>query len=363
MAWYVYVWPTFVFSGASLFSFVGEWGGMSYWSHTGDIVIARSQIMNLKKTSWSWYLHQQVRRSIVKQMMQYGYSGWNARPYHSYANWKMMLWTGNELIVHKIINGDALDSYLRDFFAKHNSFLLGNMVIEEHIWRSWSDIYLFKDVWDLQFLWYGVISYRTRENHDKEYRRFNIMTAFEKLGNVIVLNPGDTIDYLRDIHYDGKEKQNYQYWLSIVNDEEIQDYGGGICGSSTALYQWVFTNQWLLISKKNHSRRYKQLYSSFINGQWVAIPGIDSALYDWSLDLHITNTRSYPIVIVANYDGSKWWTEQIFTLSLQWDKGSFSFVRSYGFVSKNSAWATTSYKCYIRMINGTENKSCYKKVQ
>jgi|GEM_PF-6205216 len=51
------------------------------------------------------------------------------------------------------------------------------------------------------------------------------MTAFAKLGNIIVLNPGQELSYLRDIDYDGDLKVNYKYGLSIIGDEEIQDYG------------------------------------------------------------------------------------------------------------------------------------------
>jgi hypothetical protein len=73
--------------------------------------------------------------------------------------------------------------------ALRTNVKMEEIIIRESDWRGWSDIYLFKNAQDLQDLGYEIVSHRTRVNHDKEYRRFNIMTAFAKMGNVIVLNP------------------------------------------------------------------------------------------------------------------------------------------------------------------------------
>jgi vancomycin resistance protein YoaR len=45
------------------------------------------------------------------------------------------------------------------------------------------------------------------------------------------------------------------------------------------------------------------------------MPGIDSTIYSPNLDLKVTNTASYPILMVMNYDGEYGATEEIFTMS------------------------------------------------
>jgi vancomycin resistance protein YoaR len=74
------------------------------------------------------------------------------------------------------------------------------------------------------------------------------------------------LQYLRDIEFDGGPRKTYKYGLSIIGDEEIPDYGGGICGSSTALYQGILTNLALDITqRRSHTRRYSDLYPATIN--------------------------------------------------------------------------------------------------
>jgi hypothetical protein len=42
---------------------------------------------------------------------------------------------------------------------------------------------------------------------------------------------------LRDSNFDNDSQQLYRYGKAIFLDEEIDAYGGGLCGGSTALYQ------------------------------------------------------------------------------------------------------------------------------
>lgn len=271
-----------------------------------------------------------------------------------------------------ITESDSLDVYLDAKLARYTSgSLLSNAIIitqaitiPQDTRSQRSDLYFFKNQWDLDYLGYQIVSSRTRINKDKESRRFNIMTAFAKLGNILVLNPGQELSYLRDIDYDGGLKVNYKYGLSIIGDEEIQDYGGGICGSSTALYQGILTNKALDITKRrSHSRRYSDLYTAKINGELITTPGGDSVLYGPSLDLHLSNARDYPIIIIANYDGSLWGQEQVFSLWKAQDHGSMEFISSYKTTTQDSDGKTLRWWCYTWNINGELVKSCYKKVQ
>ena|GEM_PF-4944846 len=103
------------------------------------------------------------------------------------------------------------------------------------------------------------------------------------------------------------------------------------------MYQGILTNTALDVTKRRaHSRRYSDLYPATINDNFVTIPGNDSVLYGPSLDLHFTNTRSYPIVIIANYDGTDGGEEQVFSLGRMQDRGSMEFVSSYTTTSKDA---------------------------
>jgi vancomycin resistance protein YoaR len=37
--------------------------------------------------------------------------------------------------------------------------------------------------------------------------------------------------------YDGITRENYEYGYVVVGNQEKLDYGGGICGASSAIYQ------------------------------------------------------------------------------------------------------------------------------
>jgi len=163
---------------------------------------------------------------------------------------------------------------------------------------------LWKNQEELRLLGYEVVSSRYRTNTDPSYRRHNIVTAFNYLGNIIVLNPGESFDYLASIHYDPKQEKNYKNGLAIVDDAEIPVYGGGICGGSTATYQGLLTNTALQLKGRNHSKWFTNLYTATINGKKISTPGIDATVFAGSADLKVTNISDHPIIIALNYNGN-----------------------------------------------------------
>ncbi len=344
--------------------------------NSGDLSVSVEQITPIIIGALSMSnMRHQVRKLILQQLISQWFTGWATRPRVGTTNNMLTsIGTGTYDIRYPIESTDELDVLLQDLMdryavipldpARRTNIKMEDIIIRESDWRGWSDIYLFKNATDLQDLGYEIVSHRTRVNQDKEYRRFNIMTAFAKMGNVIVLNPWQKLQYLRDIAFDNGPRKNYKYGLSIIGDEEIMDYGWGICGSSTALYQGILTNMALDITqRRSHTRRYSDLYPATINWQYIKTPGIDSALYGPSLDLHFTNVRPYPVIIVANYDGSAWGMEEVFSLAYSGDRGSFEYLSSYKTSTVDSSnGATLRGGCYMRKVNGVEQKSCYKKV-
>lgn len=118
-----------------------------------------------------------------------------------------------------------------------------------------------------------------------------------------VLNPGDEISFMQDSNFDPGAQQLYQDGFVIFLDEEVEDYGGGLCGGSTAIYQGIVTNKSLSRpALRNHSKRYHHLYDATIDGELISTPGIDSTIYSNSLDLRLRNTANHPIILVLNYE-------------------------------------------------------------
>ena len=94
-----------------------------------------------------------------------------------------------------------------------------------------------------------------------------------------------------------------------------------MCGASTALYQGILTNTAIEVAERSpHTQRYANLYDSFVNGEAINIPGLDSTVFSSVKDVKITNTRNYPLVVVLNYDGSIGGSEEAFSLGKSSDK-------------------------------------------
>ena len=179
--------------------------------------------------------------------------------------------------------------------------------------------------------------------------------------------PDETISFLTAANFDMVEKKNYKRWTVIASDVEVNDYGGWLCGGATALYQWVVSNQWLSLSMRNHSKRFKWLYTAMIDGVSQSTPWLDATIYAWSIDFKITNIRPYPIIIVMNYDGSFKWRESVFTIARSEDVWSLEYVWKRWYRTTMSVPWTGSilvnWQCYTRLINWKKQERCYKEIK
>lgn len=313
-------------------------------------------------------VYSEIRQSLVRQLMQRGFDRFVSQPY---AYGLDILTTGTpdrqtRSLQQNILHQDALDRVIGEFLQKEGDEE-GDLWISPEVYKERESIYLFQTASDLDALRYQVVSHRTRINTDAEYRRYNIAKAFEEIGHLRVLNPGEKISFLGDSNFDRAEKQNYKVGKAIFLDEEVDTYGGGLCGGSTAIYQGTFLNKSLEFAKRNHSKWYSSLYTATINGEEQTIPGIDSTIYSPNLDLHITNTADYPIIVVMNYDGWYESVEEVFTMS-----PTLSDQWSYGFIQSWNRWYTLQQqdreprsvvgKCYEWEIKGELSTRCYKEV-
>lgn len=306
-----------------------------------------------------------MRQQIILWLIEKWFTGFMKRPYVWWTDHIVTthVWQYVEMQTDNMFRDD-IDRWIQTYIWSGNTW--EEIRIDISTWSTWSDVLLFKETSDIAWLGYSVVSHRKRFNNDQAYRRFNIATAFEKIWPVRVINPGETLSYLDTIQFDADNQHTYLSGKVIYLDEEIDEYGGWLCGGSTAVYQWVVLNKALVTSERNHSKWYSDLYEAEINGELLNIPGIDSTIYSPSLDLRITNTASYPIVLVMNYDGSVWWVEEVFTLWRSTDRGRYEFLdernKSYTIETKDGNTREVTGRCYERDINGEISTRCYKEL-
>ncbi len=329
-----------------------------YALQEGNIVIDRTDRYGNKKS------HAQLRREIIKHLLTTSWVTFVGRPYI----WSQKVLTTNsenreELqMIEPVYVQDDLDRFIaQQYFQATQKISLDRSEI-----KQFGSLYLFKNIEDLHYLWYEVVSHRTRINRDLDYRRFNIATWFEMIWNVRVLNPWETVSFLRDSQFDMVEQQRYRYWKIIFLDEEIDWYGWWLCGGSTALYQWVLLNRWLQIHSRIHSKRYTSLYSALINWERITTPGLDSTIYYPWIDLEITNITDQPIILVNNFDGWYWSVEEIFTLGDRTLRWSIEFIWSQTTQTliEQQDWEVREavWWCYRWNINDEELVRCYKEI-
>ncbi len=312
------------------------------------------------------FLHA-LRQRIIPGLVASWFSRFATKPYGD-SQW-IYVDTWWQVTVNQIFLKDDLDAYLLRRWNANKKLTTNEISLyltpkdKDALWF----VYLFKNKEDLDKLWYTLVSNRERVNTDEGYRRFNIQTAFTHIWPVRVINPGESISFLTESHFDMDEQKLYKWWKAIASDEEIDDYGGWLCGAATAIYQWAVTNSAFNITMRNHTKRYKNLYTATIDGERHALPGIDATIYSPNLDMVLTNTKTYPLVISMNYDGTYKWLESVFTLWKSDDRWSLEYIwkRFYTATMNVKWWGTTSvtWQCHSWYINGKKQERCYKEIK
>jgi VanW like protein len=308
-----------------------------------------------------------MRREVMKSIASSWYKNFINKPYGT--NSWIFVDTWWNLFVEHIMVKDDLDKNIEKRWQENKSKPANEITYSLSAKKrdAFPFLYLFKNKEDLSSLGYELTSNRERINIDEEYRRFNIKTALETIGPIRILMPGETLSFLLDSKFDNAEKKKYKRGKIISSDEEVDGYGWWLCGAATALYQWTVTNKWLGIKMRNHSKRYKSLYTATIDGKRQALPWIDATIYSPSLDLSITNTKSYPIIIWMNFDWTYKWVESVFTLAKSEDKWALEYVwkRTYKATMFVKWWWTTTVngQCHSWLINWKKQERCYKEIK
>jgi VanW like protein len=368
-----YLWIASI--GISIAMMIPFWSLYAPSTWEGNVAVAQDDpgirispvILNkmLQKNGTSESFSMALRRILISKMISDWFSGFAIKyPEYSLILWDQWWFTGTG---NSNPGLDQLDFWIKKNFIPKS--WLSEYTFEEsvflpkNLYSTWNGIELFQSADDLKQLGYDVVSYRSRVNTDKAYRRENIQTAFAFFGPIRVINPGEVVSYYKNIWYDPTAKKNYKDGLIIKEDKEIKEYGWGICGGSTAIYQGMVTNTSLQrLQVRNHSKRYHGMYSAVINGTKITTPGVDSTVYDGSPDLVFKNVSRHPMLVISNFNGGYGSMESNFTLGFPDDEGSLEYIWSEpkDFVIEGKK---RKGKCFTWKINGVEKKSCYNQLK
>lgn len=302
--------------------------------------------------------YQKVRITTVQFLMERGYAKFSTIPYKngnlaiSAQSWDFrVMKTIEEKDTLDMLLKDKLDLFADDFQAlkKFADYLyFKNIQITPEEYEQLWIIFMFKNEQDLRDLWYELISWKSRKNVDREYRRHNIMAAFHNIGNVRLILPGETFNLAHEIHYRPNQGDiKYVSGYATFGASARMVYGWWLCGVATAFYQGTLTNLGLqLLQYSPHSTYYLDLFNAEINGIRISTPGLDATIYSPKYNLQMKNIRDYPIIAVFNFGWGESDEEEMFTLSKPQDRWSFEFVWRRG-------------KCFTWNINGKNQTNCY----
>ncbi len=316
--------------------------------------------------SFEQFYHK-IRIALIKSLMEGGYSGFNNEPYPK-GSLSIIAQSWDFKVVKNIEGDDGLDIFLKNNLSGFQNYFesiqksvalldFKNIEITTGTYAQLWALFMFKNEQDLRDLWYELISWKSRTNTDPDYRKHNIKTAFNNIGNVRLIMPDETFSLAREFHYSSSNKGSrpYVFGYATVGAGVKMVYGGWLCGVATAFFQGTLTNLWFeLVQYRAHSIYYRNLYEAEINGEYIKDPWLDATVFAPKLDLKVKNIRDYPIVAVFNFDGLNWSNEQVFTLSKAQDRGSFEYIGTY------KKWSSS---CFTWKINGEDRTNCYTHVK
>ena len=129
-------------------------------------------------------------------------------------------------------------------------------------------------------------TYSTRYDPTNKNRSNNLEISAEKIDGTIIL-PGETFSYNQTVG-ERTIAAGYKEAGAYAGGRVVQDVGGGICQTSSTLYNAVLYANLEIVERSNH-----QFLTSYVDA------GRDATVSWGSIDFKFKNTRSYPIKIEA----------------------------------------------------------------
>ena len=130
-------------------------------------------------------------------------------------------------------------------------------------------------------------TYSTRYDPTNKNRSNNLEISAEKIDGTIVL-PGEIFSYNQTVG-ERTIAEGYKEAGAYSGGRVVQDVGGGICQTSSTLYNAVLLANLEIVDRSNH-----QFLTSYVPA------GRDATVAWGSIDFQFKNTREYPIKIEAS---------------------------------------------------------------
>ena len=132
-----------------------------------------------------------------------------------------------------------------------------------------------------------LATYTTRYDPSNSNRSNNISISSKKINGTIVM-PGEVFSYNQTVG-ERTIAAGYKEAGAYAGGKVVQDVGGGICQTSSTLYNAALLANLEIVDRSNH-----QFLTSYV-------PAGRDATVSWgSIDFQFKNTRTYPIKIVAS---------------------------------------------------------------
>ena len=129
-------------------------------------------------------------------------------------------------------------------------------------------------------------TYSTRYDPTNKNRNNNIEIATKKINGVILM-PGETFSYNKTVG-ERTISEGYKEAGAYAGGRVVQDVGGGICQTSSTLYNVVLLANLEIVDRTNH-----QFLTSYVP------EGRDATVTWGGIDFKFKNSRKYPIKIKA----------------------------------------------------------------
>ncbi len=132
-------------------------------------------------------------------------------------------------------------------------------------------------------------------SRDTSNRRFNVIKGAMTL-NGRVYQPGEEISFTRALEEGPGGLKGFDWGWTIHGAEEKWEYGGGLCGSATLFFTPSWRGGLEIVSRRNHSSYFSNLYPP-------ESLGIDATIYFGSTDVIMKNNTPSPLLYYV-YDNT-----------------------------------------------------------
>ncbi len=129
-----------------------------------------------------------------------------------------------------------------------------------------------------------------KEGDERKERDINVEVSTRNINGTIVL-PGETVS-VRDLMKPRTEENGYRTGSQFENGQVVDAIGGGICQTSSTLYNALLEAEIQIDERSPHS-----MVVSYLT------PGRDAAIADGYKDLVFTNDKDVPLYIWGEADG------------------------------------------------------------